>query len=304
MAGNGSFGHHPVDGAGHHDITREAVRELFASGRADADGRIEGMTEEEYFHALDKAQARPSEGTWYEGPATLDQAPRAHGMAEGGGDGAWNLSEDEWYVEDQLKQARGGHQMEHLGYAAHALEDSYSESHAWRGPSADSGDPEAPVVSFNDHEKMRDQRLPQGGRTGTYDERFDQVPVDGHGHLIHGTDQAAAHATARMLEAYHDHQHQGEETAAAADQEAVHHFYQPGEHGVAINSQYTAAWAAERDQRLAEHAREEHDYGHAAQPCPGGSCPDCAAQHAVTSPCTHPAWHTEPHQCTYGHSWH
>src|SRR6266536_3523700 len=136
-------------GAGHHAVTRQAVRELFASGRADASGRIDGMTEEEYYRALDAAQAH--QDRWY-GPTThpawMDgDAQRQHGMADPAHDGAWNLQTDREYVQGELAQAHDdtGHRMQHLGAAAHAVEDSYSEAHAWRGEAADHGDPNAPV---------------------------------------------------------------------------------------------------------------------------------------------------------------
>jgi hypothetical protein len=299
----------PMDqsnGAGHHAITREAVRELFASGRADAGGRIDGMTEDEYYAALDEAQLY--QDRWYGPtlhPASLDgAAQREHGMADPQHDGAWNLATDEQYVEDELTQAHGGHQMQHLGAAAHALEDSYSEAHAWRGPSADQGDPNAPVESFNVYDPMPDLRLHMWGAMGTHDERFDHVPLDEHGHLIHGTDQAAAHATAEMLEAYHDHEHQTGAQAAAAEHEAVHHFYQPGEPGVAVNDGYTPEWGAERDRRLAEHTREEHDYHQrGVDQCVADDCQTCAADHAVSNPCARPNGHLDAHECSYGHTW-
>jgi hypothetical protein len=303
-----------AEGAGHHAVTREAVRELFASGRADASGRIDGMTEDEYFHALDRAQEH--QDRWY-GP-TIDPAwlngpaQREHGMADPAHDGAWNLSTDRQYVEDELASAHGGgrHEMEHLGNAAHALEDSYSQAHAWRGEAAQHGDPNAPVESFNVFNPLPSPSMHTGGifgLEGTHDPQFDHVPVDDQGHLIHGTDQAAAHAAAQMLEAYHDHRHDPAAAAAAGVHETVQHFYQPGEHGVAVNNRYTDAWGAERDHRLGQaHEQEEHYYEHQvsqAGQCTADPCPTCATEHAVSSPCAHPYGHGDEHACAYEHTW-
>src|SRR5262249_56980242 len=128
--------------------------------------------------------------------------------------GAWNLSTDRSYVQGQLARAHEdtANTMQHLGNAAHALEDSYSEAHAWRGDAANHGDPNAPVESFNVFDPLPNRSMRSkgfiDGVMGTHDERFDEVPVDAQGHLIHGTDQAAAHAVAQMLAAFHDHQHE------------------------------------------------------------------------------------------------
>jgi len=304
-------------GAGHHAVTRQAVRELFASGRADASGRIDGMTEEEYFHALDAAQEH--QDRWY-GPTThpawMDpDAQRQHGMADPNHDGAWNLETDRRYVEGELAQAHeGGHRMEHLGAAAHALEDSYSEAHAWRGDAADHGDPNAPIESFNVFNPLPSPGMGTWGvlgTEGTHDERFDHVPVDEQGHLIHATDQAAAHATAQMLGAYHDHEHESMDHATAAMHETVQHFYQPGEHGVAVNTAYTDQWAAERERRLQEHQQQEqhyHEHQVCEQPagehqCAAGPCQSCETEYSVSSWCAHPAGHGDVHACGYGHSW-
>src|SRR4051794_33697762 len=185
-------------------------------------------------------------------------------MADPAHGGAWNLATDRQYVEDQLGAAHDGgrHEMEHLGNAAHALEDSYSQAHAWRGDAAQHGDPNAPVESFNVFNPLPSPSMHTGGvfgLEGTHDHHFDHVPVDDQGHLIHGTDQAAAHATAQMLEAYHDHQHDSAATASTGMHETVQHFYQAGEHGVAVNNEYTDAWGGERDRRLElAHEQEQH----------------------------------------------
>jgi hypothetical protein len=277
---------------GHHAITREAVRQFFASGRADADGRIDGMNEMEYFHALDNAQRNqdvvtpgtgegvPTYGTSV--PAAWDgDAQRQHGMADPKHDGAYNLDADRSYVENEMAIAHEGggrdEEMKHLGNATHALEDSYSEAHAFRGESVNSGDPNAPVESFNvwdptphhDAEGNWHWGKLHGDEQGTHDERFDAVPVEGNPSLeqsfdgpvplVHGSDQAAAAATAQMLETYHDHRQDSMATAVAANHETVGQFYQPpadGQPGV-NRSEGDPAWIAERDRRLREHEAEE-----------------------------------------------
>lgn len=272
-------------GAGHHAITRQAVHEFFASGRAaGTPPRIDGMTEDEYFRALDAAQEHqdrlvettdvniaghhisvPS-GT---GPTTHSAwsdgaAQREHGMADPAHTGSWNLDTDRQYVEDQVAASRSGDQMSHLGAAAHALEDSYSEAHAWRTDAANRGDPTAPVQSFNVFDPT--PGASHGGvRTGgivtgieeTHDARFDKVPVDASGNPIHGSDQAAVHATAQMLETAYDTEHQPDAAARTHVHDTVQRFYQAAPAGVDVNIGADAAWEAERDRRLAEHQAED-----------------------------------------------
>ena len=253
------------EGAGHHAVTRQAVKELFASGRADASGRIDGMTETQYFQALDKAQEY--QDRWYGPtirPAWLDgHAQTEHGMADPSHDGAWNLAADRSYVQDQLAQAHqnAADRMQYLGNASHALEDSYSQAHAWRGDAANTGDPTAPVTSFNVFDPLPNPGMRSigvfDGVMGTHDHRFDEVPVDANGNLIHGSDQAAAHATAQMLMAFHDNQHRPLDQATTAMNQTVGRFYQAGPGGVAVNTAQTDAWKLERDQRVAEQRSEE-----------------------------------------------
>ena len=302
---------------GHHAITREAVRQFFQSGRADAEGKIDGMTEMEYFHALDRAQEdqdtsvgpAPSYGTSV--PAAWDgDAQRQHGMADPAHDGAWNLDTDRRYVENELAIAHEGGtrhtEMGHLGAATHALEDSYSDAHSFRGDAVNSGDPNAPVESFNvwDPTPHRVNGEWHGKflseEQGTHDERFDSVPVAGNPNLdqnfgadpvplMHGSDRAAAAATAEMLETYHDHRGDSMATATAANRETVGHFYQPGADGVGVNrNEGDPAWIAERDRRLREHAAEDATWN-AGQYTPGPDEPNASYQPAEPNASYDPA---------------
>jgi hypothetical protein len=300
---------------GHHAITREAVR-LFFAHRAGPDGKIDGMTEVEYFHALDQAQRAqdvvtpgrgegvPTYGTSV--PAKYDgDAQRMHGMADPAHDGAYNLTVDRQYVENELSIAHEGggrdEEMKHLGAATHALEDSYSEAHAFRGAAVNSGDPNAPVESFNvwdptpHHDAHGNWHGGKFGREdiqGTHDERFDEVPVAGNPNLdhnfsgpvplVHGSDRAAAEATAELLESYHDHRGESMAQANAANHETVSHFYQApagGQPGV-NRDESDPAWIAERDRRLREHEAEDAAAGVDHQGTPNASVDPSAGQSA------------------------
>ena len=288
---------------GHHAITREAVRQLFAA-KAGPDGRIRGMTELDYFHALDQAQRAqdvvtpgqgegiPTYGTSV--PAYVDgDAQRQHGMADPRHDGQYNLNADRNYVENELATAHeGGQEMQHLGAATHALEDSYSEAHAFRNDAANSGDPTAQVESFNvwRPEPHRDSQghfhmKGVGDEQGTHDERFDEVPVQGDPSLeqsfagpvpiLHGSDRAAAAATAEMLETYEQHRRDDMATAVAANHETVGQFYPAPAGGPAVNrDEGDPAWIAERDRRLREHEAED---AAAAPPAPPSAAPSAGA---------------------------
>src|SRR2546423_140276 len=78
--------------------------------------------------------------------------------------------------------------------------------------------PHAPVESFNVFDPLPNPSMGTWGKLGneqgTHDERFDSVPVDANGNPIHGSDQAAVHATAEMLESYEKHR---EESMAQAN---------------------------------------------------------------------------------------
>jgi hypothetical protein len=295
-------------GAGHHAITRAAVREFFQHVNPPG-GVIDGMNEDAYFHALDAAQENadrlldvevlpgggdpPGVGPGVvvtPGPTTHPawadgKAQREHGMADPNHTGAWNLETDKQFVEDRAMNAhtaavrgdRAG-EMEALGAAAHALEDSYSEAHAWRTNAANHGDPTAAVQSFNVFDPLPNihgGHITGGKITGqelTHTDEFDNVPVETPlGNLIHGSDQAAAHATAGMLEAEYATRHpQGPPTAggaapggltdhdarAAVDQ-TVGQYYQAAAGGVGVNRAADSNFEHERDRRLEEHHQED-----------------------------------------------
>lgn len=262
------------DGHGHHAITRAAVHELFTSTKADgslrvdANGLIDGMKEHDYFRALDSAQEY--QDRWY-GPTTHPAwadgaAQRQHAMADPNLSGAQNLAVDRAYIEHHLASARHGNEMTHLGAAVHALEDSYSEAHAWRGPAANHGDPTAPIQSFNVFDPLPNLHMHTWGvlgTEGTHDGRFDHVPVGEHGELIRGSDIAAAHAVAQALGAFHDHQHANNAEAQAAVHAKIGGFFKPADSGVKVNDVFTDSWAHERDQRLEYHHNEVIQYDHA-----------------------------------------
>jgi hypothetical protein len=330
-------------GAGHHAVTREAVHELF--GARAQDGKIDGLSEDEYFQRLDQAQEyvdrtpldtlRHGESpgdTWIPGKWVPD-AQRKHSVADPNKDGAHNLADNVTHIVselDEAKQARfngqtdpSDHQSEmaHLGAAAHALEDSYSNAHAFRGAGVNAGDWHAPVESYNVFDPADRQSVSSvedgavaggvagaalgtvlgpagtviggalgalGGAAyawyennqhhhdgeGTHDDRFDDVPVaqtarhdaagialnpDGSVPLLHGSDQAAAHATAEMLIAYVDHESATADQADRAFAGTIGADFQPASGGVRVNEDNTdPAWQAERDQRLDEQGATSH----------------------------------------------
>jgi hypothetical protein len=120
---------------------------------------------------------------------------------------------------------------------------------------------------------------------------------------VHGTDQAAAHATAQMLGSYHDHERETTGQAIPAMHETVQQFYQRAEGGVAVNTEYTDEWAAERDRRLAEHTSEEQTHLDPSVQCGAGPCPTCDTELAMSAACAHPQGHADAHACPTGHTW-
>lgn len=274
-------------GRGHHVITREAVHELFTSGRADADGRIDGMTEDEYFRRLDQAQEDADRAIEHNlgwghggnpmGPTTRphwmdEESQRDHAMADPHHSGEWNLRTDRDFVVDQAEAAyeagvQGGEMsmdgqvrvqqsdeaMTHLGRAAHALEDSYSEAHMWRGDAVYGGDPTAPVQSINVFDPTGLAPFSPGvglGVEGTHDPAFDKVPVDDQGHPVRNTDWAAVHATAELLERYEDELHKAPDDAQARHDfhQTVDPFFQSAG-DVAVNDSWNSAWRQEDRRR-------------------------------------------------------
>jgi hypothetical protein len=147
--------------------------------------------------------------------------------------------------------------MQHLGAAAHALEDSYSNAHEFRGDAVFAGDPTAPIEALNVFHPLGLHHGP-GGATdlvqGTHDHYLDAVPVGpGTGHrdaysiahnadgsvpLQHQSDLAGAHATAEMLERYEDHRDTAE-TGAQALGHAVDEFFQMDPSGVDVNDNFS-----------------------------------------------------------------
>jgi hypothetical protein len=269
-------------GAGHHAVTHLAVHDLYRSGQADTSGLINGQTERQFFDQLDHwqhYQDRFIDARTIAGPTThpgwLDgHAQREHSMADPHLSGTANLNIDRDYVVDELDQAHAAHlaannveEMKHLGAAAHALEDSYSDAHMWRDESVYSGDPEAPVKSINVFD-------PGGLSThagliseGTHDPRFDHVPVDKSGNPILPNHQAASKAVAEMLQTYFDKRDQDAHTAHADCWATVDRFFQPDQDGVHVNSRATPEWTHERDHRLDEaHKLEQDFHDHEPQP--------------------------------------
>jgi hypothetical protein len=259
-------------GAGHQAITYEAVKELFHSGLA-IDGRIDGMTQSQYAHALDEAQrAQDSLLGKTTHPAQWDgEAQREHGMADPRLTGQQNLAVNQDYVENNLHEARHGKEMAHLGIATHALEDSYSEAHAWRDNSANQGDPTARIESFNVFNPLPSWHQRSlgflSGKEGTHDDKFDHVPVGRNGELIRGTDIAAAHAVARMLITHYQHRFQNDTDADKAIHAIVGDFYRSSPSGVKVNDVWTDSFDREHDRRLELHKHEVLQY-YAPQPPP------------------------------------
>jgi hypothetical protein len=306
-------------GAGHHEITREAVHELFASGRAvegeDGVVRINGMDEATYFQRLDQAQQDqdisiplgeegiPTYGTAV--PAAWDgDVQREHSMADPDRSGEENLVRDRDYVEGEMHEAHAGGDSEftHLGNASHALEDSYSQAHVWRDREGlAEGDPTAAIDSINVWDPIpgwNDGPVGKGlsDEQGTHDERFDHVEVnpdtgvtmdndlpgaEGEHHLVHGGDRAAAHAIAEMLEAHEDGRGLSEAQARDRVDSTVDQFFQADDDGVQINREATPEWRAERDERLDETLGHPHELDTAEQIRAGIHAVEQAASDAV-----------------------
>jgi hypothetical protein len=259
--------------SGHREITREAVRRLFASRPEHGPGDpIRGLDERRYFEALDKAQAyqdrlvgagviRNYAGTSisvpYLGPGPTahsayanPRVQREHFLADPRRSGPENLSANAAYVLDRLAEARraGGttptpREMTHLGAAAHALQDSYSGAHAWRDTSVYEGNAEATIQSlqvFTPGHLIGIDR-----RRNTHYDPFDKPPAES------GSARAAVEATYRMLAAHEDGHSTAEAVAAATMRQVIEAMVRPDPAGVTVNLASDAAdWRAERDRRM------------------------------------------------------
>jgi hypothetical protein len=262
-----------MDPAGHHAITRAAV-DLFFAARADPHThQIDGLDRDQYFHVLNQWQEhqdRPTGPTWH--PAWADGAAQCvHSLADPHLTGQQNLIHNRENIELELYMAKHEDRFQHLGAAVHEIEDSFSEAHAWRGPGVNSGDPNAPIVSFNVFDpfpSMHQHTLGiLSGNEGTHYSKFDTVPLDSRGDLIRGTDVAAAHAAAKLLITAHDTQHMSDAAAVHDIHTAVVELYHESySHPVTVNDVATDSWVHERDYRLAVHDREITDHhAHADQ---------------------------------------
>ena len=280
-----------ADGAGHHAVTKMAVHQLFGPDEVGASGTIGGYSETQFFQKLDAAQQH-QDRIW--GPTTHPawahpHAQREHAMASPYTTGLDNLHTDRDYVVGELDKAHAAHlagdskgEMSHLGAAAHALEDSYSDAHAFRDPSVYAGNPEAKVESFNVFDPAGisthgpiDAPVSYIGE-GTHDARFDVVPIDKDGNPVLPDHQAGAKATAEMLKTYFDARDKDGHSAHAAHMETLDKFFQPSPDGVHVNKTVTEAWKHERDERLDIRHHLEDRFHHQEQPQPYDKHPEDA----------------------------
>ena len=252
-------------GAGHHAVTHMAAELLFKSPIASSGGTIGGLHQTEFFHALDKAQhyadrwyGRTSHAAWAD-----PGAQRQHAMASPYKSGIENLHTDRDYVVKELDNAQLAHQhgradaeLKHLGLAVHAIEDSYSEAHAFRDKSAHAGNPDAKIEAFNVFDPLglstegpKSAPVSHVGE-GTHDARFDQVPVDKQGDPTLPEHQAAAKAVAETLQKYYEHRDGDRAGAHDVHKETVDRFFQPSDGGVTVNKDYDEHYRHERDERL------------------------------------------------------
>jgi hypothetical protein len=232
------------------------------------------MDERQFAHALDQAQEHADR--WY-GPTTHPHymspgEQREHAMGDAHLTGDQNLVRDRDFVSSELKEAQHAHlnndpagEMRHLGAAIHALEDSYSDAHVWRGNSVYSGDPHAPVQSFNLFDPLGLRPFSPGvglGTEGTHDPRFDHVPVDANGNPILQNHQAAVSAGAETLATYHRVRDGDPATAGSALERTVGGFFQPAHEGVHVNNSWLDhSWRAEADRRLdIAHTQEQQHH--------------------------------------------
>ncbi len=243
--------------AGHHAITREAVRALFAK-RAQ-DGKIDGMDENTYFEQLDKGQAYADRtpidfhedgvnhrsvgesmsdmgDTWKPYWAAPD-AQRNHAMADPSMSGEENLDAIRGYTVSQLEEARAAGdsslEMRHLGQAAHVMEDSYSNAHTER----DADGNIKQIHTFDPTNLSYDGGIVEG----THHASEDEVPTapgkkfGEQGYLARTSDQQAADRVEQMLEGYIDHRSDSPDQADAAFDQAVAPAYQESNDGVSVD---------------------------------------------------------------------
>jgi molybdopterin-guanine dinucleotide biosynthesis protein A len=246
--------------AGHHAITREAVRELFAK-RAQ-DGKINGMDEETYFQQLDQGQAYADrtpidfheEGvnhrslsesmsdlgdTWKPYWAAPD-GQRNHAMADPSLSGEENLEAIQNYTVSQLEEARQAGtagdpslEMRHLGQAAHTMEDSYSDAHTRR-------DAEGNIEQIHTFDPTN-LSYDGGIVEGTHHAAEDEVPTTAgkrfgeESYLARTSDQQAADRVEQMLESYVDHHTESSDQADSAFAQAVAPAYQESNTGVSVD---------------------------------------------------------------------
>lgn len=258
--------------AGHHAITREAVRKLFEKNRAPQerteDVKVNGMSEEEYFEKLDKGQAYADRSpvdslndganhrsledsvtdrgdTWQPYWMAPD-AQRNHAMADPSLSPEENLAAIRGYTVEEMEQARQAAQggkddqaMRHLGQAAHVMEDSYSNAHTARD-----ADGNISTIHTFDDTNISDIRYENGSihfKEGTHDEAADEVPTDPNktmgqaGYLTRASDQAAADRVEQMLESYEKNRNQDPASANQSFDQAVAPAYQPSSDGVNVD---------------------------------------------------------------------
>lgn len=251
---------------GHSEITSAAVSKLFGH-LSGPDGRIMGLDRAAYTKALDEAQAvldRPygaglirnfaNTGLTvpYAGPgATMHSAwvngdvQRAHSMADPRLDGPRNLELIQGYLEEQLQAAHGSadNEIQHLGAASHALQDSFSGAHTWREDSVYQGDVEAPITTL--HVFDPGHAVGVNHHKNTHADEFDK-PLAGS-----GTVRAAVEANYRMLRAYTLNRDKSPEDFRQALRTTMAPMLTPSKTGVQVSLAPTPEWAAERDRRVA-----------------------------------------------------
>lgn len=273
---------------GHSDITREAVARLYL-GLQDENGLIRGLTQQQYFDALDEGQRyqdSPIGWGWIEDVQGLDgvDLPFAgpgptmhsayfnptdqvyHAMADPEASGELNLSNLRRMMATETAEAHGlartapdedrlQDEMKHLGVVAHALQDSYSGAHTWRDMEQvyENGDPEAAVEKFNVFTPLHVIGLDD--RRNTHDDRFDKPDI------WSGSARAATEATYRLLTAHEAGVGRPPEQAARLMATTLDPMTTgAAEIGVNLDSE-DPAWRAERDTRLEREHSGAEKYG-------------------------------------------